>query len=214
VNWTDLRICVWDGPECLRKTPCLRDFYPEHQKLFSETLGIANTTWATLMEEAGHIEATDSLEYISQVFVAISGHLKTEGEAIVTTADNRAVLTLTQSRIFPIETKKTGFAFDLLSTARESDMWFIADRWHLRQSFEGLVPLLALDVGFVEKIHTLIQTLRLEGRLLSNVSHGIPKTVGACKLHTQYTISLRAKSRLIARYVTFLNPPPPQKAFM
>jgi len=106
---------------------------------------------------------------------------------------------LTKSRIFPVGTKSLSVSFDHLKTALESDLWFIADRWHLRQSFEGLVPLLSVDVELVDKISVLIQRTGLEYRLLSKVTSSVPTTKGPIVADLQYTKVLQAKARFIVR---------------
>ena len=106
---------------------------------------------------------------------------------------------LTDSSIFPIGAQKSEATFDYLSTAQKSDVWFIADRWYLRHTSEGLVPLLALKVEAVEKIAPLIKTLGLEYRLLSNLTQGVPQTKGRIQLHFDYTSSIRAKAKYMTR---------------
>jgi hypothetical protein len=201
-KWADVHFCIWDGPKCLRNVSRLKDFYPEHHQFFCGILGLTSANWETLREEALNITACDNIEHISQVFVAISSHLK-EMDDVPTASpmSGQSVQDLKQSRIFPVKTQTSHSTFDRLSTAQEDEMWFIADRLHLRQIFEGRVPLLALNVESVEKIRLLIQKLGLEHRLLSKVAHGIPKIQGTSELHLQYTTSLRRKSRSIARYV-------------
>lgn len=154
------------------------------------------------MDEAQHIDRGDSLDYISQVFVAISKYMQKEVEsAIVPSSPNEAAKILILAPIFPIQFKDSTKSFDDLKTAMQTEMWFIADREHLRQSFEGLVPLLALNVNTVENIHTLLERLGLKPRLLSQVANGVPKIHGLSIPCPEYTASLRGKSRFISRYV-------------
>jgi len=194
---------VWDGPNCLRKTPCLKDFYPELERFFVDTLELPDATWTTLMEEARLIEAGDSLAYISQVFDALNDLFKTGTGAIIgSSMDDKIAQELVRARIFPIETKQSKSTFDRLGTAENSDLWFIADRVHLRSSFEGLVPLLALRDGVVERIYPLIRRLGLDYRMLSKIALGVPRTEGESRLHEKITALLRAKSRYISRYVS------------
>jgi hypothetical protein len=163
-----------------------------------------------MMEEAQHIEVTDSPEHISQVFVTLNRYLEKEDDVPIPShlkAKNpvsevhslvEGIEALNGNPIFPIKTGDSNRSFHL-STSSGNDMWFIADRWHLRQSFEGLVPLLALTVASIEKLSFLIKRLNLEHRLLSKVARGIPKIRGLSKICPQHTFSLRSKSRSIAR---------------
>lgn len=207
----DVGLCIWSGPKFLRQTTCLEVFYPEHHEFFRHTLGVTDATWKTIMGEAQHMERTDSTEHISQVLVNLSRYLEKEDHVPVTippkakNPDSQApslverLQALSRIPTLPIKHRYSEFAFDYLSTSDERGQWFIADRWHLRQSFEGLVPLLALTVASVAKVSFLIKILNLEHRLLSRVAHGIPRIRGSSKECPRQTLSLRAKSRSIAR---------------
>jgi hypothetical protein len=166
---------------------------------------MVDASWVTLMEEAQRIEAFDNLEYISEVFIAINDHLAKQNTVTSLPPKRDYVPMLTQSRIFPTGSRQSDASFDQLSTAQEDDIWFIADRWHLRQSFEGLIPLLALSVDSVNKIHSMVKELGLEHRLLSRIVSGVPKTEGPSKTQSQQTALLRAKARSIARCVFYFS---------
>jgi hypothetical protein len=159
-----------------------------------------------MVEEAKHIEVTDSPEYISQVFIALNKYLEEDDAFAAGSSKGRSLETpsledLARSEIFPIKTTDSKYTFHHTSNSSGRNLWFIADRWHLKQIFEGLVPLLALDVESVAKISYLIKRLNLEDRLLSKAAHGVPKVRGLSQPCPQLTLSLRAKSRSIARYV-------------
>jgi hypothetical protein len=83
------------------------------------------------------------MDQIAEIFISISKYLD-----LSTTGTS--VLPLVESCIFPVVTEKSHSDFDSLCTATEADMWFIADLKHLRESFEGLVPLLAFDSVIIE----------------------------------------------------------------
>lgn len=121
----------------------------------------------------------------------------------VSTDNNKIVRALIHAPIFPILVKDTTSTFDYLGTVQQTEVWFVADRWHLRQCFEGLVPLLAMSVETIEKIHHLIRKVNLRHKLLSNAAHDIPRIRGLSMPCPEYTLSLRAKARFIARYVSF-----------
>ena len=116
-DWVNLGDCVWDGPACLRKTPCLRDFCLEHVKFFCITLKLGKANWRTLMNEAQSIEAYDNIAYISDVFISISNYLKEADTAAVMESKQSMITALTESAIYPIDTKRSQATFDYLSTA-------------------------------------------------------------------------------------------------
>ncbi|KAH8820670.1 hypothetical protein F5884DRAFT_745017 [Xylogone sp. PMI_703] len=191
-TWVGIDECVWNGPACLRAIPCLEKHYPEHQHLLRDTLRVRDADIKTLVSEARHILATDEIDHIAQVFITISKYLEIAN-------DSNTVIPLTESCIFPVATGKLQSGFNSLHSAAESEMWFIADRTHLKDSFENLVPLLAFDPTIVEQIGLLINALGLEHRLLSTVAKGVSKTKGKTSLHLGYTKSLRKRARCIAR---------------
>jgi hypothetical protein len=153
------------------------------------------------MNEAQSIEAFDDIEYISEVFISISDYLHEGRSDISASIMKDMVTTLTDSAIFPIRAGRSQATFDYLSTGQATDQWFIADREHLAQTFEGLVPLLALKVEKIGKIASLVKTLGWENRMLSGLAEGIPETAGRIQLKFDYTNSIVSKARFIARYV-------------
>jgi len=151
------------------------------------------------MDEAQSIEAFDHIDYISEVFISISDHLhKSQKEMFAGTVKDM-IATLMECPIFPVAAGKSQATFDYLSTSRPTDAWFIADREHLRHSFLGLVPLLALKAETIGKIAPLVKILGWENRLLSTITHGIPQTAGRIQLTFEYTKLICAKARYISR---------------
>ena len=184
--------CVWTGPNCLRATPCLEKLYPERERFFRETLRLGDADIRTLVHEARKFMSTDSKDRIAQVLVAISKYLKLSDAW-------SAVQLLATCHIFPVVTGAWHPEFDSLCSAVETDMWFIADRPHLKESFEGLVPLVALDTDIVENIKPFIDAMGCEHRVLSRVAKGVSKADGRVELSRGYTKSLSEKARCIAR---------------
>jgi hypothetical protein len=162
---------------------------------FCNTLGLRKTTWRTIISEAECIHASDNLEYITEVFRALDTFVR-EAES---TGKHDIVNALSEAYIFPIHTGHSGSAFDYMSSARDLNMWFIADRMHLKECFEGLIPLLALNVDIMEKIPRLILELGLKNRLLTQAAGSNLKAEGSTEVHTKFTASFRAKARHIAR---------------
>jgi hypothetical protein len=166
--------------------------YPERYSFFRDVLRLRDADLNTLVVEARKIMPSDGEIWIAQLFMDLSKFLDVPAQVPV-------VKPLIESCIFPITTKTLGAGFDGLQTALSSSLWFIADRTHLRQSFESMVPLLAFDLETIEAIAPLLKTLSLEDRLLSRVAKGVSKPDGHISLHADYTASLQKKSRCIAR---------------
>ncbi|KAF2269756.1 hypothetical protein CC78DRAFT_452837 [Lojkania enalia] len=198
-EWFDIDGCVWTGPECLRATPCLERFYREHQHFFQNDLNVGDASIKTLVNEAQQIIPSDSIEHIGQILMATSKYLELS-------SSDTSIQALVEAAIFPIASSKVGLDFASLSSATPVDIWFIADLTHLKASFEGLVPLLALGPEIVESIGPLIKALGLDERLLSRVAKGVSKTSGKVQLHPVYTETMREKARSIARLVPKESP--------
>lgn len=198
-QWLRLSECVWDGPPCLRKFVRLNETYPELSRFFRGSLEITNAGWEHLVQEAQTVSALDNTEYISELLIAINDSLSATRKLVVSTMRTLMLSHLAKSAIFPIYEGKSQGAFDYLSSANPNDMWFIADRWHLRHSFEKLVPLLALKPEVIDKIAVLVKTLGLEDRCLSRLALGTPKMSGSAYVLPEYTHWLRKKARYITR---------------
>lgn len=196
-TWVQPSFCVWNGPEWLRKTPCLKDTYPGLYSFFWVTMGIKNSSWVTVVNEAKCLNASDDVDYIAKVFKAINSSLE---EAEVAAIRDVIVESLKTACIFPISAGKSNSLFDYMSTAQDLEMWFIADRWHLKKSFDGIIPILALDVDTIEKIQVLISALGLNHRLLSWAAGENAKVNGITEPHQTFTVALREKAKHIARY--------------
>jgi hypothetical protein len=202
-EWITLEDCVWKGPSCLRKTACLADFYPQHHPLFCSLLGLQTAEWRTLTNEALKIEAYDSIDYISELFLAINDHFRSlEQHESPNSLEMKNVLTT--STIFPIDEGRSQGVFDYLSTSQTDATWFIADRPHLKLAFQGLVPLLVFNEDTMGKIAPLIVALGWNRRLLSRLAHGIPQPDGDMQLNYRYTKYLCSKARYIVRQVPSL----------
>lgn len=154
----------------------------------------------SITDEVLQICPSDGLKYISKLFVAFSKHLSTNE----TFLSSRKVLKgrLATASIFPIITQPAAayhLEFDRLQTAQDTDMWFIADRPHLRKCFEGIVPILAIEPTDVSDISLFLDNLDLKNRLLSRMASGQPQAQGEVARDDASTLALRRKIRFISR---------------
>jgi hypothetical protein len=159
-------------------------------------LHIKNGDITTLMTEIYTIRESDSLSYIAGLFTALNLHIRMDPKLL--TGDT--VGNLPSQKIFPIETSESEGKFEFLKTANRRDVWFIADRPHLRASFLGRVPLLAFSVDDIAKMGTMMDSLpAVQTRQLSRAAEGIPVVQGSTKFQEEYTKSLRSKVVFISR---------------
>jgi hypothetical protein len=184
------------APQHICKTPRLIDFYPTLEEFFKETIHVRNADAVTLVEEMQQIQASDSIEYISELFVALSYHIRIDPDI----SKSQEIAHLCTLDIFPVHISNSEGEHVSLVTSDLQEVWFIADRPHLRQSFSGNIPLLAFGVDTLARIESLLDAVYpLRCRLLSKVASGIPTTQGPIKFLEGYTKSLQAKVRFISR---------------
>jgi hypothetical protein len=164
-------------------------------------LGLCEATWRTIITEAKCLQASDDVNYITKVFQELNSYV----EEAYAARKHEIIDALSDANIFPIKNGRSGAKFDYMSSAQDLDMWFIADRLHLKESFDGLIPLLALEVDVVEKISMLISNLGLSNRLLTIAAGSDIAAEGSTQLHVEFTTSFRAKTHHIARLVFSLS---------
>jgi len=87
-------------------------------------------------------------------------------------------------------------------SGNQRDVWFIADRHHLRRSFEGVIPLLAFSVEDIGQMGLALEMLDVESRLLSKQVREETSVSGHSWRDSLYTRKLRRKVKFIARHVT------------
>ncbi|KAK9788173.1 putative Heterokaryon incompatibility domain-containing protein [Seiridium cardinale] len=199
-GWFRLEDCRWGSIESLRKTPFLSNVYPELGEFFCTTLGLQDADQSCIAEEALKVTHLDGLKYISKLFIAFSQHMSMNEHFI----DNRARLKsqLLSRPIFPVLGTREStpyMEFDQLQAAQEADVWFIADRVHLRNCFRGVVPILAIDTADIPRMKHLIRCLNLGNRLLSNIASGAIQTYSPVNGDQKATNIMRSKAPFIAR---------------
>ena len=143
----------------LKRTACLKQIYPSLRSFFRGVLWIADSNLTILLQEALMVCLVDSLDFMLDLFAAISNRLL-QGPG---TDDLDLLQTLARARIFPIRERGHSCieakGFDNLRTATDKDMWLVADRPHLQQCFEGRVGLLAFDSKQIDCILPLLRSL-------------------------------------------------------
>jgi len=201
--WLVSKECVWEGHSALQKTTCLASHYPDLGSFFRGLLHIKNADIDSMVLEAAKISLNDDLGYIALLFGTISTSLRDDPISQGTSGLSE----LASKKIFPVKYKCPWGRFDELRSCSQGDVWFIADRPHLRQSFQGLTHLLAFSSQQIHGMFDLLNFLRLGERLLSVAAAGSVDVSGATRKHRGYSHSLRSKAHVIARWAsTLLNP--------
>lgn len=133
----------------MRLHVCLKDVYPANLRLFRYVLQIPDASIKHLLLEAVRFRKRDGLSYIIDIFLEIEKFLKKD------ITDSMSLQSAREGRIWPVSQDILSPDFDDLMSANVSSEWFIADRVALRESFNGIVPLLAFqvnDIGRMERV--------------------------------------------------------------
>jgi len=195
-EWLALQDCIWDSHPALQKTTCLSSHYPNLSGFFRGLLDIKSADMSSMLSEAEQISLNDDLGYIANLFKAISTTLRDDPMSETTPGLSE----LAAKKIFPVKYKCSWGRFDELRSCSQSDVWFIADRPHLRQSFQGLTHLFAFSFQQSHDMFDLLEYLDLGERLLSVAAAGSVDVSGVTRKHRGYSYSLRSKAHVIARY--------------
>ncbi|KAL2408478.1 hypothetical protein ABEF93_003919 [Exophiala dermatitidis] len=193
-RWAKVGDCLWGGPACLRLFVPLKNIYPSCQRLFRDFFLVPDATVSDVVREVKFMNLGDPLTYILSLFLQLEKHL--EQDEISTAVDS-----LLTHAIWPIYTTKDAGDWDFLGCAKSSTPWFIADRAHLLDSFQGIVPLLAFGVEDVLKMPLLIQKLGAERRKLTRAVISIAENVDVAYPNLTLQEDLRSRAELIARLI-------------
>jgi hypothetical protein len=157
-QWVSLGSCVWDGPECLKKTPRLKKFYEPRTKLFLEILKCATAELPALVQEAQRIDETSDLQHITNVFAAICGCLD---------PDPQVISPLRELAIFPTRQGLEETGLHKLQTALDSDEWYIPDKPRAAQVFGNKLNFLAIPLTSLSDCNILFELFDIQHRLIS-----------------------------------------------
>lgn len=184
---------VWiNMKECLSRDINLESEYPTSSYLFQCLRSPSGDPIAPLVAIATLITSSSKLEDISRLFRDVSAAVKD----INASKAAQLLRPLKEKSIFPITNGLGKRRYDKLLDMHNTS-WFIADRPHLRESFRGKVPLLALPIEDLNALEDLFRVLRLDNRMLSRLATNQTHPKGRTTPHWNYTNSLRAKSLFI-----------------
>jgi hypothetical protein len=175
----------------------MNDIYPSCKRLFTETLGISDASMRDLIFEAVLFKKTDGLEYMRDVFLELEKFLEKDETYTI------RLQSLNGKAIWPVtETSEPGEFGEVLSTKAD---WFIADTEPLRESFTGIIPLLAFATDDIGGMERLMNGLEMDGKRLSRATKSVPKTEGRVALHREHTEAFQSKYDFIARWADTLS---------
>ncbi|KAI3318140.1 hypothetical protein HD806DRAFT_549483 [Xylariaceae sp. AK1471] len=181
--------------ECISMRIDIKSEYPNSSYLFQCLASPAGDPIAAKVAAASFINSSTKLEVISRFFYDLTATI----EDVNTTKASQLLRPLHNKPIFPITDglgKSKYDQFDQLLDLKNSS-WFIADQPDLRDSFLNKLPLLALRVEDVASMRCLLCVLRLEGRILSQLTTSRTCPKGRVTTHWAYTACLRGKAPFI-----------------
>jgi hypothetical protein len=195
-RWVKESECVWKGANCLRKFHALNKIYPRNAQLFKEILTHTQADFEVLVSEAEDITESTPLPWITNVFKEINRRLHT---GKYKAGELHHLFRLKSLDIFPVNDGSAETSIGNLRSGTSKTEWYIADRPHLRKSFQDVIPLLAFTVEDILEMMPLITTLNLQSRLLSEAAVSNLITEGEVQYHKEHTKAFREKSKFIAR---------------
>jgi hypothetical protein len=155
--------------------------YPEYKQLFRRYLGLGDVDASHIVRELCAINTTQ-IERLKELLILLSKSLKDP-------FPQHLVTTLQGIAIFPVRTLHG----NVVSMIYE-DVWYIADRPSLRESFSGKLSLLDFDVKTVRTLQPLIAALDKTSRLLSIADEPNLEKIGTPIYCAQKTIDLRRRA--------------------
>lgn len=195
-RWVKESECVWNGPNYLRKFHMLNKIYPGKAKLFEEVLTHPRANFEVLVSEVEDITKSTPLPWITNVFKDINKRLRAEEYE---SGELCHLSRLIPMEIFPVNHESAETNFGNLCSGTIETEWYIADRLHLRSSFQGVIPLLAFTVGDILEMMPLILKSEFQSRLLSKAAVSKLITEGEVHHHEEYTKIFREKSEFFVR---------------
>lgn len=175
----------------------LKPEYPGSSYLFRCLASPGGDPVAAKVAAAARITSSNKLEDISRCLRDLSTALKevsaTKGAQLLRPLRDK------QKKIFPIihgpGSRKCGKFDELMGL--ETANWYVADMPNLRDSFVGILPLLALSVEDVVSIRGLLTVLRLDDRILSKLAVKNTQPRGRVTTHRSYMAWLRGRAPFI-----------------
>jgi hypothetical protein len=191
--WLGLNQCVWAGPGCMIIHFSMNDLYPSCKRLFTEILGVADASLGILVFEAAVFNKSHDLEHMRGILLEIEKFIEKNKPSTLELKS----LTGRDKNNWPITNDMEAGKFNQMMSAEKE--WFIADTLSLRQSFSGIIPLLAFEVDEIGRMERLISGLELDRKLLTRCIKSIPRTEGRVELHSEFTQAFESKYEFLAR---------------
>ncbi|KAH7401306.1 hypothetical protein BKA66DRAFT_564959 [Pyrenochaeta sp. MPI-SDFR-AT-0127] len=157
--------CSWLSiKEAMNRKTCVASLYPECKTLFQWLLSTSMNDMDALVSQAASINTSLSLLEISTLLTRLSATLSNT----TPTKARVAVKPLRNRSIFPVCSYSQQNSYDGLVSIKDHN-WFIADHPTFKQSFQGVVPLLAFTAFEVTSMESLLTSLGLDSRKLSKL---------------------------------------------
>ncbi|RYO98467.1 hypothetical protein DL763_002203 [Monosporascus cannonballus] len=206
-TWVNASRCIWDSPKdvVLRHHFALSSIFCSHEYLFLIVLGIEKiVTWKRFRDEVmelnkgeGGLDRSNvALHYLAQLLMELSRKMA------CLSADDRCkeLKILKTCQMLPIRGPNSTGCFDKLVPVTASEVWFIADREHVAESFGLELPLLALSIEQVEGLEELLSSLGLDRRRLSH--RAVASSVTQTHEDEIYAVRLKERAEFIDRLTT------------
>ena len=183
-RWVKGSVCVWKAPHGTQYKIPLDEQWPDLEEFFRSTLKIGNADLTMTINELKMYSKSPEDErnarrlYVQDILLYLA-------EFSRSTAYEGLVKKLVHDRIFPV--RGTSQRQGLNSSRAE---FFIADRVHLQDCFEGLIWQLDLAISDIHKLSTarIFQLLDMEDKFLSKQVKEESDPIGTPLLHQPLTL--------------------------
>jgi hypothetical protein len=197
-RWVRAHQCVWKGPKCLRTFECLKDIYPGAKRLFCTVLGVKDASLDDVVKEAKQFQPSHGMPYILSIFQEMEKALEQESSESSELVES-SIVSLKGCNAFPVKSTTFNTGNHELKNANKATEWFVADRVPLRESFDGLIPLLYMNSDDIAQLPKVVKALGLDPRKLSKSAKSVPKTVGVVRTNPELTQLFRTRVDFIVR---------------
>jgi hypothetical protein len=191
--WYHVERCLWNGPGYFRENISLIALYPGNKRLFKDILSVSEITLDHFIAEARSFTTSDPRRYMSKILMAMDKYISRN---IVWSDNHNKLLSLD---MWPISCQSWDPEIQLRSAASDKE-WFIADRRHLRDIFDEVVPILDFDQDELFRMKSIFNELNAHPRFMTIASKATPCFEGKVEPSPHHTDLFRSKYRFISRY--------------
>jgi len=190
-----LKDCVWEAPVCLTKVYALATEYSDCKSLFRTRLKLQNAKIDDVVTELLSLPTSRCFNKHKELLLVLNDYLhKDSPSTSIQKLKGKDVIPVTKSHRIEDRTNSCLMNYD-------KDLWYLADRVSLQESFKGKLHLIDFTVSEVRKLSPLIKAMDLEEYLLSEAVVETTEFCGNPIYDQDGTMDLRNRAKYFTRLV-------------